>query len=437
MKNVLSKKGFLRNNIIFIAIVSVCCALSNASAVFSYIAIGVIVFCMAIMPVEYKFCWSMFLVPNVRLFDILGPTWIVSLLFSVPLIFSLLFNGKKIKGLPILGAIVLFFMELIHLFFYQRLPFDLLGWVLAFIWCCMITLDEDVNIDKEDLVHALAIGVVFSGVIYLINDPAMAGDLIDMVLVGHRFEGYASDPNAYSMYVYMALSAFVIKEKFKAVDFLFFFILIAFGIITASKMGFILLIMCLTFFVLRKEKHKKGLLTKLTVFALLAISVFLMWDVIVRFLDNIFDRFGGDYATLDSITSNRYSIVKDYLQILANNPSLLIFGKGFIYFELLTTITGQPAHNTYLDIILSWGIIGVFVFAVVLYLWVHNYKAKAKISGFAFSSFLPCIIVAVSFMSLSLFDSSMFFLVIAFCILLLESKPLNTGSNLNLKNYIR
>ena len=112
----------------------------------------------------------------------------------------------------------------------------------------------------------------------------------------------------------------------------------------------------------------------------------------------------------------------DYLNILFDDPMTLLFGKGFDYYKHLPAITSQQSHNTYLDIILSWGIVGTVVFLLILYTWVKKYKQKIHDVNFSFSSKLPVFILMLSFFSLSFFSAGMFFFVVSFCLIQLEPK---------------
>ena len=418
-----SKTSFLKKNIIFVIIAAILCILAKESSKPLLIsAIVVIVLAMTISSFDNKFCWSIFLVPNIRLFDALESTFIVNILFVVPLIFYLFRLRDFNKVFPVVGAGILFIIEYIHKIIFVSPIINLAGWVLAFIWCCYALLDEKCNINKSDVTYALATGVIFSGVVFLLNNPEFASDLVNNVLVGHRLEAYASDPNAYSTYLCIALSAIVIKSELKLTDYVFIAILIVLGFLTTSKMCLLLIAVNLLFLIIGTTTHVNKLLRNTLIFIVLCFFAYIFRDLIGMFIDNFFKRAGGSNWNMNTLTSGRFNIQKEYIEALQTNIPLLLFGNGFIYFRTFITPSFRQAHNTYLDILLSWGIVGTIIFLLVIAVWIELYKKKNAVRSYTLKSKFPTMILLLCFSSLSLFSAGMFFFMIAFCMLQLEPK---------------
>ena len=419
-----TKSIFLsKKNIFFMSITGLFSVIGANNTNLLIVAVVTIIAGMVFSSYEHRFCWSLFLVPNIRLFDGLGFTYMVNILFIIPLFIYILDPKKRKSGIVLVYAFTLFTVEVFHKVFYSNSMIELYGWVLAFIWCVYATLDNTMDINKDDATYALMSGVIFSGTVFLINHPDMTSDLIQKVVAGHRFEAYASDPNAYATYLCLALSALIIKKKFKSIDLVFMIVLFAFGMLTTSKMCMILLAVSMTYFILKMLSNYNNYIKSFVILALIFILGYYFKDTLVQLLENVIDRAGGTGdVSLDSLTSNRYKIQMNYLNILFNDPMTLIFGKGFSYHKHLPAITSQQAHNTYLDIILSWGIVGTVVFLLTLYAWVKKYKQKIHDVNFSFSSKLPVFILMLSFFSLSFFSAGMFFFVVSFCLIQLEPK---------------
>lgn len=413
--------GFFEKNILFVFLVAFFCVKGANSNVFLSLAVITIVIAMIFSSYEHRFCWALFLVPNIRLFDSIGTTSVVNVLFVIPLVFYFFRAKSKISFFPIFCGFLMFLVEFIHRIINNESFFDLFGWVLAFVWCVYAILDEDIQIKKDDATYALILGIIFSGVVFLINNPYMLNGLVPRVLRGERFEAYANDPNYFSTYICIAFSALVIKSKIKAVDYFFMIVLLLFGLLTTSKMCIILIVVDIVYFILSTINDSSKAIRNLVIICAFCLIVYEIRDFLGLFIERLFDRAGGTNITLDSLTSQRSTIVADYFGILSNDILTLLFGRGFAYHTILETTRGQQAHNTYLDIILTWGISGTWLFLYIIREWYKKFKEKLNAVKFTRSSMLPFITLLLSFFSLSSFKAGMFFFVISFCMIQLES----------------
>lgn len=407
-------KSFFGKNIVYIVVLCFLCKLGINNKTALTLAIVDIVIAMTFSSIEHKFCWSLFLVPNIRLFDCMGTESIVNVLFVIPLVFYVFRINKKMTIFPMMGALSLFLLEILHRLSAGAVFWDLIGWILAFLWCAYATLDENIHVDKNDATYALVAGIIFSGVIFLINNPNMANGLVLKVLAGHRFEAYANDPNYFSTYICLAFSALVIKKRVRIIDYFLMLILLLFALLTTSKMCIILIIVDIIYFVAGTFKDSSKLLKNVITIFVFCLIVYLMRDFIRIFLEKLIDRAGGNRVTIDTLTSNRFSIVTDYLKILSNDVFTFLFGRGFSYNDVLKTTETYLAHNTYLDIVLSWGIIGAFAFSYVMHVWYEKYRERLKKEKISYQNKLPLITLLLSFFSLSSFNAGMFYFIIAY-----------------------
>lgn len=419
-----SEGGFLSKNIWYMLIAGMFCIVGMQNKAMLFAAIGVFVIAIAVSSMEHKFCWSLFLVSNIRIFDSLGTTSIVNFLLVLPLAFY--FGKNLIKGkfslmvFPLVSAFFLLAMEILHEIAAEEPVFPLIAWVLAFVWCAFATLDEDINVNKDDAAYALGLGAVFSAVIYLINNPWFTGDIINKIFEGYRFKAYGSDPNYYSLYVCVTLACLVIKSKLKILDYILIAALVCIGFFTASKMCLILMVVNLIFLLVSTNTGAGKLARNIIILMVGFLLAVLLRDYILMFMDNLFNRAGGDEMTLNSLTSGRSDIIFEFFRTIPDNPSVLFFGKGFAYHTRFGTSLRAGAHNTFLDVLFAWGMVGVIAFLLVISGWLKRRKERIGAEKYTMLSKAPAIMMLLSWMSLSCFSAGMFFFIITAVIIQLE-----------------
>ena len=419
-----TKPGFLKKNYIFIMIMGIICMFGLNSKIALIGSIFVYVAAICLSSNEDRFCWSLFMIPNIRIYDSLGSTSLVNILICLPFFFylarELTIKRSFLSGAPILMAFFLFMIEFVHSLSSGNPVLPLFGWVLGFAWCCYATLDEKMRFDKSDAIHALAAGIIFSALIYFVNNPWFTSDVINKIMAGYRFEAYANDPNYFSLYICLVLAGTVIKQHLKASDYILIIVLIIFGLMTASKMCFLLMAVSIFYLIIGTNDTINKYIRNFLIVIFGCCAIFLLRDYIGQFIDILLERAGGDEMTLNTLTTGRFDVVMKYLDILENDFSTLIFGKGFTYHKILFYTFTHGSHNTYLDFILAWGLAGTAVLLFCIFYWFEQYKKKLCAVKYAKSSKYPFLVLALSFFALSCFNAGMFFFVIAFCLLQLE-----------------
>ncbi len=99
---------------------------------------------------------------------------------------------------------------------------------------------------------------------------------------------------------------------------------------------------------------------------------------------------------------------------------LLLFGYGLQYNETDIYKGFQHiAHNTYLDVILSWGLVGVVILFAVFFRIVKMMN-KNRLERLTVNHFLPMIVTGVTFFALSCLSATMFWWIICAALLPLE-----------------
>ena len=418
------KGGFIKRNFIFIAIISIICMFGLKSRTALITSIAIFIAAVFFSSNEDRFCWSLFLIPNIRIYDSLGSTSLVNILICVPFFFYItrkfLRKQSHLNATPLVMAFLLFMMEYMHIMSSNESANSLYGWILGFMWCCYATFDKEVNINRTDIAYALAFGVICSAIIYFVNNPWFASDIINKIKVGHRFEAYANDPNYYSLYICLSLAGIVIKRNLKLFDYMLMLILMGIGLMTASKMCFLLMAVSLFYLIVGTNDTMNKYIRNFLIAVFGCCAIYIMRGYISQFIDILFQRTGGNNMNINTLTTGRYDIVAEYIELLKKDLFTFMFGKGFSYHNYLITSSMHGSHNTYLDFILAWGLSGSIVLFSVIWYWFENYKRRLSAIKYTKNSKYPFFVLALSFFSLSCFSAGMFFFVITFCLLQLE-----------------
>ncbi len=427
----LSKRGqsedtFFRRKWIEIIIFALLVVLGNRVSLSIHIfAVVFVSVCMLKSGIEDAFCWSLLLIPNIRVFDSLGYTFIINILLAVPLL--VYFFRRRLSQIykPVLGAVVLFVLELLHELVLGNTNevVNLIAWTLNFVLCITITMDCTIQIKKENVFSALATGVILSAGMYMISKGITVFEMVSSMNTGSRLYAYANDPNYYSLYICLAIAYIICIDGKTIIRIAMLLLLTGVGLLTASKMCMIMMLLEYAVFFLQLLKQDKvGRKNRKFVFYLFFVSclvALLLSDYITMVVENFVRRMGlatGGVADLNRITTGRLDIVSEYIDILSKNIKCFIFGYGFSYNNFLGQTTGHVAHNTYLDIILSWGMSGVIIFIIVIYCWLYSYCKVRNIQRVRMTTMLPVFILLLGFLALSCLSAGMFPFVVTIAI---------------------
>lgn len=373
--------------------------------------------------VANAFYWALFLVPNIRMLDPLGVSFLANVMMALPLlVYFLQYGIRKVPAIALIGFFVLLAMELLHdaVLNDMRGLINIGGWALNFMLCFLVTLDPRVGLKSDDTFSAFSTGIIMSAVMCLLSGSASVAEIIDNLNYNARFSAFANDPNYYSLYICLTMACVLNVRGYNIYKFIVLALLTAIGLLTASKMcllmmAFIFVLLFVQVFNNSRENrgNQKFLLWSTAGMVGLAIAA---RDYIGVFVENFFRRAGlGENQALDmgQLTSGRSWIMAEYIEILGRNLVCLLFGYGFTYHSYLGQSDGAGAHNTYLDLILSWGIVGVVIFAVIVYLWTKHYRISRNIRKLSAVKLIPLLILLINFVDLSCLAAGMFPFVIA------------------------
>ena len=133
-------------------------------------------------------------------------------------------------------------------------------------------------------------------------------------------------------------------------------------------------------------------------------------------IDMYMVRFGM-ISNVSSLTTGRSDIFENYLCFFYNNPLMLLFGQGYTDI-LYNAVNYRASHNTIIQFIYQFGIIGTYV----LILWIinlsKNFKEKIKNRTFIYVGLLVTAFVGffTSWLALDMlyFDDFFYFIILFF-----------------------
>lgn len=190
-----------------------------------------------------------------------------------------------------------------------------------------------------------------------------------------RFRGLMNDPNYFSIIQLAGLTYFLRNSEIKAKYRILSILLLGFSIFfSGSKTGFISMIIYFFIYFMSKLKNKKiekvfFLLIIIILIIPLAMIIFIEYYTIIRDtmtkwlpvtqrIFAIFDDFGKAFSSDGSI---RLQVWLISLKLLEKSPILGIGIGTYVDLSKFLYNYGMVAHNTYLQIIVEWGVILFFI----------------------------------------------------------------------------
>lgn len=223
------------------------------------------------------------------------------------------------------------------------------------------------NINLKTVTLAFTAGICLASCLALFrqNLPVINGFIQEAVLktgqseYANRFSGLTGNPNYFTLDVIMVQAALIVlmhQEQKQMLYLICFGVLTVFGFMSVSQsylLAWILLVFC--WFLLSLQKGIRGLMRFVFIGVLmLAVTAVFAFEYIELFAFRIMSSVQGGAA---DITTGRADIWKDYLEVIMNDLKILFFGNG-----INTTIdTGRATHNTYLEYIFYFGVVGTSV----------------------------------------------------------------------------
>lgn len=317
------------------------------------------------------------------LYDDIGFKYIFNITFMIFILKLLFFDKAKFEKKTICLLIILFLYEMaltiINIGINSSI-FSLFTLFGSYIFVILI-INKPEYINKSKIFKYFFVGFLISALAGYMYPISKWGTSIPLA---YRYKGLLRDSNYYSIDALLIMLSSMYEKKKITKEAIIIFIV---GLLAVSKMFILVSIVSFFLFALYSIfnlNDKKKTLKFLIMF--FAIPIVLYFVLKTEFISTIINKYV--YRTdSDSLLTGREYIYDYYGNQLINNPINLIFGKSTNYALVLgigtdiddSFYSNIVAHNTYLDLILSWGIFGSCIYVFLLYLIQNEYKKRAKI----------------------------------------------------------
>lgn len=181
----------------------------------------------------------------------------------------------------------------------------------------------------------------------------------------YRFTGYLRDPNYFSIDALLVMNiSMILYKRFNIKYFIILFI----SIFSVSKMFLGLSIFNFLIYLMISLFNKNKKVFFVSILIVFFLPLFLLFATKTNYYNVILDKYVYRSEVSGLFTGRDY-LQTYYIRKLKNEPKILLLGSSLSYRYLLKAGTDSytqyenfGAHNTYLDILLSWGIFGAFLY---------------------------------------------------------------------------
>lgn len=252
--------------------------------------------------------------------------------------------------------------------------------------------------DFYDLNSFFSVGIISAALAaYFLAKYPMIGKFIDVYSWSKitRYSGFYGDSNFYSAHISAAMAGILIlflDSPKKPLRFMVIAALLLYcGLISASKafvitIAVIFLLWILSVFSIHRDMSNK-------IIIIITVVIITIGIVVSGAFDDVFNiiafRF-KDTTDLSNLTTGRSDIWAAYMQYILSNPEIFLFGRGYV--NVILEETGYSTHNTLLQSIYQFGIVG---FAMLVF-WLKNlFKITLPNLKIKHNQYLSCIILIV------------------------------------------
>jgi hypothetical protein len=346
------------------------------------------------------------------------------------------FDKMRISILGLSATILLVIYELAHVFEYSTsMVLPVLRWGALFIYASLIVIDINFKIDFKRVTYAFVSGIFVSslcGYIMSLVSPSTSPDNPNVI---NRFEGLGGDPNGFGMMILIAMLFLmnIYKNSYKGKQKHLYIavILVLLGLTTFSRSylitaGMMITIVTVHNLIFSRTKRTRVRL-RLIAFSIIIIGVF--FKPITSMLETTIGRL-TQANNIGEVTGERSLLAQLYWSKFTDSSMYdVIFGNGIIgYLKAYNvTISGNNLgpHNTYLELIASWGLVGIilFIFYLVAMFKCCQLKANRKQPYFlGFLSFVCLLIYLTSLQSLAKYNTYFYISMILMSMFLIEER---------------
>lgn len=189
-----------------------------------------------------------------------------------------------------------------------------------------------------------------------------------------RFGGLCYDPNFYTVIACILISIILFNStKITTTNIIQLVFLVITGFLTFSKSFFLIIIFIGAVYFIRNSKH---IVRNTALFFVLVVITVIVEKVLeMEIVSLLISRFTVAESA-DDLTTGRADLWYEYIIYIIRNASVLFFGEGFNSLGLRKAV-----HNTFLEFIFNFGLIGTLLWIVY---FVMCYSVMKKNNGIKF-----------------------------------------------------
>lgn len=382
---------------------------SSAPLLLLVVLVGV--FCALVLPFGRSIQLAVFLLPCSEVFtqspyiSISLLTFIFLAIFARYLLTQVLETQYFQPGLIIMLLVLLY--ELMHILYNPVMASTkTVRWSIFFVFTSLLLFDRNKYCSFPQLRFALLCGLITS-TLYGLLQQYFSPAIVHSAKVITRFSGGAGDPNNFGLFCLLIIYFYLPtkpRENISRKSFLIILMMLAFGALTVSRSFFIVVMLSLlSYFIFYYRSAIGDIFVRILMsFNALLILFCLYWASGASFLGelDIFSRFSGD--NLSDLTGSRSDILQEYIRLYFELPNLFVlFGAGingylgyynhfFLQAGTFAELVGP--HNTFIEILVSFGMLGFLLFATYIYLGFLAEKKRTENSQVFRLAWLPIIV---------------------------------------------
>ena len=265
------------------------------------------------------------------------------------------------------------------------------------------------SVALQDIGNTVLKLLYFSSLLYYLTDKNKINDLIKIIVLagfilairtilltpfsfyGTERLGTNFDLNPNSLGISLGYSVilllWLIIKQVKKIYFIALLPLMTLILLTGSRKGFIMILIgFILFMVLKSRKLKSVVFTTIISIALfyflyeLSMNVDFLYNVIGRRIESL-PFFGSGFDDSDASFNTRWAMIIDGYNLFLSRP---LVGYGFENYRLVSVFSTY-AHNNYIEVLVSTGIIGLFLYygflIKILIISIVNWLYRAKDSS--------------------------------------------------------
>lgn len=335
-------------------------------------------------------------------------------LFAIYLLFIYKQVGmKKNKFIP---YIVFVYFDVLRLFIFYGEGFNFVGLIsVPILYLCIfvgIAAFEETNEDEitKFYIPAFIQGVILS-VLYGAITRTKSGGITNVLVntsIMNRNEGASGDPNYFGLYICLAVAMIIflmiIENRYSTIYFLGTCLLLVMGLSSSSRMFFLLAIfltnvLCLILF---KNMFSKKVITTFVIFIILGFSLYFIQDILMDNIKYVFSRLNT--SNINELTNGRSELIQSYMSYISDNIFRTYLGIGIAQYNIRSGI-GAYAHNMYLELYVTVGVIGILI--LIFYFFTNI--VQGKFYGKKICQFIPMFIVLISGTSINFLEVDCFY----------------------------